>query len=423
METSNINFRIHFIFWILLTFFPAAVGANLSVAQRMMHLTLFAYLITCTVLFTRYKIACSRNLFELVILYVTLTGTYYGFVALYRSNTILTNAAIIDMIKPLVYLIYFFFPLLFPLTERQFSGIMKLIVLLCAFQIAFSMLVYYKEFWPVVDLYKGRKSGDIIIMHFFRWSGTYGYPQDFGFFLSFVLYYFLFSIKNGVYDKKIAITGLLAVIVALVATLSRGALVTVAVMLMPAMIMIKRIKGIFYYGVLLIVFVISVWIGINVLSEQMFNIEYVTDFLENGLNAKSTRHRAIELGLAWTYAGEYFPIGAGPDIARHQSGLPVLETLYGHYFMKWGVIGYLLYLGFVIYLAKVAYRLWRTSDNNVIVAASGASLLLIISVPLVIGFSAVITDRFKGLPFFYTLIGYLVMLDHRPRINAVYNDT
>jgi hypothetical protein len=50
-------------------------------------------------------------------------------------------------------------------------------------------------------------------------------------------------------------------------------------------------------------------------------------------------------------------------------------------------------------------------DDKFLATFAGAMFILIISVPLVFGFSSAITDRYKVLPFYYVLTGYLVMLN------------
>jgi hypothetical protein len=118
----------------------------------------------------------------------------------------------------------------------------------------------------------------------------------------------------------------------------------------------------------------------------------------------------MELKLAWNTMLENFPFGNGPDRLAIQEILPVVETMYGHYLIKWGIIGLLLYMVSVIYLAYVAYGLWKGHGDKFIATFAGAMFILIISVPLVFGFSSAITDGYKVLPFYYVLSGYLIML-------------
>jgi hypothetical protein len=150
----------------------------------------------------------------------------------------------------------------------------------------------------------------------------------------------------------------------------------------------------------------------------MFDISYISQLLEQGVEARSATHRVTELNLAWKTMLEYFPIGIGPDRTRTETGLRAMETLYGHHLIKWGIAGLLLYLVPVVYCATIAYRLWRSHKDRFIATVAGALFVLIISVPLVFGISNTINDRFKGLPFYYTMMGYLVMLDQRRQMRA-----
>jgi hypothetical protein len=419
MEGSRINFNVHAVFWLLLAFYPAARDffSGVSAAQRVMHAMFLLYIVTCIIIHGNYRISMRRNIFELAVTYGLVTMIYYGLVTLYNGMQV-TGVGLVDVFRPFIYLIYFLFPLLFPLTEQQFKKIVTLVLLLGIVQIAFSLFVYSSALWPIVNFYKGRLSDDILMFQFYRWSGTFGFPSDLAFFLSFILYFLLLSLRSGLYPRAAVFLGIMAVVGALVMTLSRGGLGTVAVMMIFVMVMLKGTRGVFYATLVAALFAIGVFGALQMFERQMFDISYISQLLEQGVEARSATHRVTELNFAWKTIVESFPIGLGPDRARTETGLRVIETLYGHHLIKWGIAGFLLYLVPVVYCATIAYRLWKTHEDRFIATATGALLILIISVPLIFGISNTINDRFKGLPFYYIMMGYLVMLDQRRRMRA-----
>jgi hypothetical protein len=415
MVESKINYRVHVIFWLLLMLFPVASGlmGGVSLAQRMMHMFFLAYILVCVIVFQK-RLHGDRNFFQLALLYVFLNVSYYGFVVIFNGSD-LTGIGLVDLVRPLVYFTYFLIPFFFPLTERQFARIIKMVLIVCFLQIGFSTFVYFEPLWILVDLYKGRTSEDIFLFQFFRWSGTFGFPADFSFFLSFFLYFLVFSMRYRLYDLKVTLIGLTAVTFALVMTVSRGGLATVAIMMVPAMLMVKGIRGGFYYAGVGLIFILAFYMAMNLFESEFFKIDYATQLLEHGFEAESAAHRIHELKFALKYMTDMFPIGIGPDRARTETVLPVLETLYGHLLIKWGIAGYLLYLVPVAYFSKITYGLWKTHEDRLISSAMGAAFILIVSVPLIFGLSSAITDRFKGLPFFYILMGYAIMLYQRDK--------
>ncbi len=409
-KASKINFNIHVIFWILLALYPSALTlvGRPSLAQRIMHAFFFIFFSMTIIIFQR-KPRIERKYLDYLMIYLLFTLAYYSLITLgHCANLQWTD--LVDLSRPIVYFVYFVFPLFFPLDEEQFRKLLKFLFFLCMVQIVFSSFVYFNFFWPLVNIYKGRMSEDIQLFHFFRWSGTFGYPADFSFFLSFFIYFLFLSLRHRLVNRGRVVAGLFVLSAALVLTLSRGGLATVAVLLAVASFMYKRGAGLLYFTFIAIVSGLAVYVALNLFESQKFNFAYITELFEEGMEARSATHRVVELKFAWSTMLENFPIGIGPNRAEIGRVLPVIETSYGHYLIKWGILGWLLYIISVIYLGCVSYRLWNTHDDGLIATFAGAMFLLIISVPLVFGFSSAITDRYKVLPFYYVMSGYLMML-------------
>ena len=54
---------------------------------------------------------------------------------------------------------------------------------ICVYQVIFSIMVFIPSTYFIIDHFKGRLSSDELIFHFYRFSGSLGYPTEFGCFL------------------------------------------------------------------------------------------------------------------------------------------------------------------------------------------------------------------------------------------------
>src|SRR5690606_10324033 len=69
----------------------------------------------------------------------------------------------------------------------------------------------------------------------------------------------------------------------------------------------------------------------------------------------SAKHRLNEFSLALRYLVDFVPFGSGAnriEIAKH---VDPLESFYGYYFIKWGLLGYVVQMAFLLYVSVVAY--------------------------------------------------------------------
>ena len=336
-----------------------------------------------------------------------------------------------DSFRPLIYFIYFIFPLTIRISANDFKKLLKFIVILSVVQIIFSILVYIEPLWPLVDIYKGRVSSDIYYFHFLRWSGTFGYPSDFSFYLSFIAYLGIVKILFNYSEADILkrkYSFLLLLMISILFTFSRGGIFTFVTMIFILMlyVIIKDIMRLKLRLTVFFVIFVCVLIGIvflynTTISSDNVLINYIKfSSLDNKIDS-STLHRLNELNIALRYFIEYFPFGSGPNRIEIAKQLPVVESLYGYLFIKWGFIGFILYLISIFYFSKSAIIVNKVfKDQNIKIFAI-AFLTLTISVPLVFGLSSAITDRYKCLPFFYTLAGYIVMLKMIFKSDVIYD--
>jgi len=124
----------------------------------------------------------------------------------------------------------------------------------------------------------------------------------------------------------------------------------------------------------------------------------------------STSHRIKEFMLSVNYFLDYFPFGPGPNRDELSTKISVVESFYGLYMLKWGLVGLLIYFFFIFYMIKISLFTIKIQKNISIKIFLQSFIVLMLSVILVFGFSSAVSDRFKGLPFFYLLAGYSYML-------------
>jgi hypothetical protein len=204
----------------------------------------------------------------------------------------------------------------------------------------------------------------------------------------------------------------------LVLTVSRGGIGTVIIMLTFILLfysfkykkIYRLLIRIFGYLILIMSTLITLLVIIN--SEETLRfISYLQLFNADGDKIDvSTNHRINEFLWGWHYFLEYFPFGPGPNRTEISTHFAVVESFYGLYMLKWGLVGLLLYYYFVAYMVKIAIHTLSLYNDIFIQNFTKSFIVLMISVILVFGFSSAISDRFKGLPFFYLTAGYVYML-------------
>lgn len=405
------NLVFHKFIWLVVTFFPLlpnSLGAQN--AQKIMHLCIISILLF---IFACRKVKLPSQFFFFVILATSLLFVYYSSLTLLRTNLIIASD-FPDLIRQFVYLGYVLFAFAIPLRNSEFQELLSFLKKLLIFQIVFSTFVYIPALWPLVDIFKGRPSDDMAL-HFYRWSGTYGYPSDFSFFISFFIFYYFSFYARRIMMKKSDIFMVLVLFFALFMSFSRG--------------------GIFStFGVLGVLFwftgakkrktsyVLIASAGLVLISAVLFfsdkfqQVNYIIQVFGSDSQSVdgSTGHRLYELGLAAEYAGEQVPFSEGANREELAGRISIIESFYGYHLIKFGVLGLFFALSIKLTLLTLCVFVYKRYLNNIHISSFVFALIgLILSEVLFFGFSSAITDRFKTLPTFYLMIGYMGSLYFR----------
>lgn len=393
--------------WLLVALFPVlphALGA--PNAQKVLHVLAFAFVFITLLI---KKPSFKRSFMVAVFSVCGLLMTYYASLSLAFTD-LLVFRDIPDYLRPLIYLLYLLIPFLYPLDERDKDEFFVFFKKIFVFQIVISALVYVPALWPIVDLFKGRPSDDMAL-HFYRWSGTYGYPSDFSFYLSFFIFYYFCFFARKVPLKLHEWCLVFIAFSAMVLSFSRGGLFSTLGILGLAFWCTGARTRKTSYVLLSILGVLCAAILIT-FSEQFEQVSYILETFggEDGSVDDSTGHRLKEIGLAWEYLSQFPPLSEGSNRLELLSRIEVIESFYGYHLIKWGILGLvavLLVKLVFFYMCTYVYRFYRTSNPQQ-AAFAFAVACLIASEVLLFGFSSAISDRFKTLPTFYLLLGYVM---------------
>jgi hypothetical protein len=297
--------------------------------------------------------------------------------------------------------------------------LIRTVTLYCAAGTLFSLLVLFRPAYWLVDLYKGRLSDDPLAFHFKRASGFSGYPTDFGCLLLFGILLAMIAGQRGMMAarRKWVLVGMFAA--GVIASAARGALIQVAgLALIGGVPLLVRSKARARWALLIIGVAFLAILGNDAVSpsldadrdasspgELQFK-NYVS--VSAGNPDASILHRFAELALAKAQLVDRpttLPTGKDRDTP---GGLDVIESLYGHYLIRYGWLGALfvvVWSGCIIYAAKTsasvvgrAYYLWFVSF-----------------ILFVAPFSDVMS-RLRGLPLYSLLLGYVLATERRARI-------
>lgn len=270
--------------------------------------------------------------------------------------------------------------------------------------IAFSTLVFLPITFPLVDLYKGRQSVSSLEMHFPRFSGSFGYPGPFSYWL--VLFIGLLFTREARHYLK---TWQALVLVtlggsALALTGSRGGAIifSLAVLVWATKYLWfkARVKTALQVSLLLVV-ISAVGIVIFASGASVRQLSYLVSGLQD-IAASSAGHRLGELSWLVAELENATIFGFGPSNRLIQGVLGPVETAYFYYGFKFGLMGLLSYLGlclFVLYLLIKTVRETELSFSFVVL--SWAFICLTIG-----AMNEVISIEYKSFFFFYLILGY-----------------
>lgn len=401
------NLSVNKFVWGVVFLFPVmphVLGA--PAAQKLIHVFALAFIIVSLLI---KPVTFDKRSIHVVITIVSSFIIYYASLSLFMTEK-LTFSDLPDFIRPLVYLLYIAIPFIYPLNKQEWPHFFSFFKKMFILQIIISALVYIPVLWPLVDLFKGRPSDDMPL-HFYRWSGTYGYPSDFSFYLSFFVYYYFSFFARRI---KIALSEWLIVLIALIAmflSFSRGGIFSTIGILGLAFWFTGARKRKSAYLILSILIVI-ITAAIITFSEQFVQVAYILETFggEDGNVDDSTSHRLKEIQLAWQYLTQFPPFSFGSNRVELADKIEVIESFYGYHLIKWGILGLfaivIVKLSALFCCLKVYLRESKLQTDMAPLAFAVACLIA--AELLLFGLSSAISDRFKTLPTFYLLLGYVL---------------
>jgi len=404
----------HAMVWFVLYSFPAKLGPITSVNMAQRLLFLVGMVAAAVAIVARGgKVSTSRPIQALLVLNVAAVLYYVACTLAFPESARMADLA--DVSRPFIYTSFLLLPALLPRWDGWARGIIIFTLVGGFAQIVMSALVYLEAFWPLVDVFKGRQSDDAVIFHFFRWSGTFGFPSDYSFFLLFV---FMLAQQIVMSPEWKLVTRLGFYLVGAVAfcacilSVSRGGLAAFAVMFVVGLFandskgVEKLWRGLLVLSPALLGIVLLLWALGDRLPEIAAGFDYALALVLDGRLDSSAQHRLAEISLGVSRSLEAFPLGLGPDRAFVAVLLPIVETFYGLHLIKWGFVGLIFGTGLYLLMSYATLRTASFSCNHVERALLRAVGLLALSVPLVFGWTSAMGDRFKTLPLTFLLVGY-----------------
>lgn len=268
-------------------------------------------------------------------------------------------------------------------------------------QIIFSFLVFIPAIYPFLDLFKGRLSSDEIFFHFTRFSGSLGYPTEFGCFLLIPLIHLahtgnLFSSKSNIFFTVVCSLSILA-------SASRAAILMGAVYLfiylsigILKLVMMLRAKYEFLFIFLIVsFFAIAILILLKTQFSQLSILGYILSIFQE--IDSSLLHRFKELLLSIKILSGELSVPIGNDRIR-PFGLEVLESFLGSIIIRFGWIGFFIFASIIFFYI---YQIKKCRIQSIYKSVLLWFLLLYI---VVSPFSEVIF-RSKGTVIFGILLG------------------
>ena len=151
----------------------------------------------------------------------------------------------------------------------------------------FSGLVFILQSYFFLDFFKGRLSNDELFFHFFRFSGTLGYPTEFGCFLLIPLIHL--TEQRKLFSTLPNILVALTCSVGVLASASRAALLMGFVYALVYVgkglfkILLKFKVNFQYLGILVLLISIGlvIFLAVQFQREQLSIVGYVVDFSRN----------------------------------------------------------------------------------------------------------------------------------------------
>lgn len=240
-----------------------------------------------------------------------------------------------------------------------------------------------------------------------RISGTFVSPYDFSLLASFLFsYLYIKYIYHG--GLKYLVMGLL-VCASIILTQSKIGFILIfsAIFLVNIFILSSRIrvnKVYFNWGrfllvpLLIAIFVTLIFIFYS--EEIMYLVNGVSRLLDGGDGSTQIRAEQVKLGLEiWVSSPLTLIFGAG---AMKSSGL-LFENLYVLYLVRYGMVGLLLLIFFMLVPLYVAFKCWNETRSVV-----DTTILIFFILTILGGISNNNIDQMRISFFYFTLVGCML---------------
>ena len=233
---------------------------------------------------------------------------------------------------------------------------------LCLYQVIFSCLVLLPPTYFFLDLFKGRLSDDELFFHFFRFSGSLGYPTEFGCFLLIPLIHLteqrkLFSSAQNIIFTLVCGVGILAS--ASRAAILMGFVYAIIYLISGLLKALGKLKVHLQYlsmFILIVCFGLMISVVVQFQREQLSLLGYVLSIF-NELDS-SILHRFKEISLSLKILNGELTVPTGEERLR-PFGLDVLESFFGSVVIRFGWIGaftFFVSIAFYAYYLKLAHE-------------------------------------------------------------------
>jgi hypothetical protein len=276
--------------------------------------------------------------------------------------------------------------------------------------VVFSLLVFVVPLHPLVDLFKGRLSNDILPFHFYRFSGFSGFPTDLGAVLTLVGCLLFVDTTNQYFSRWQKLFYIFIIALGMIGSASRGGVLHLgtAVLLVMGVKLVatlytftfKPARTIPYAAAILAALVVGIpyllFAGTDLNVLQYLSVD-VTSADE------SITHRFVEVqGAMDVLFNTYFLFGEDRALPL---GLPVIEGFWTHLLLRYSWLG----LGFGV---LAFYLFTRYSFASTCVLCRGIGLWFV-SFFITSAFFSDVLFRFKGPLIYGFLFGYCLYLSQK----------
>jgi len=391
------NLTRHKILWFAIIFTPTFSHILGTHTGQLVYTILVVFLEISLIIVSKLNISYLIIKPIFISMYFTF---YFACVTLFNYQNLLSISDIIDILRPLLYLLFFLFPLVVQINEKDFKKLFLFIVKLI---LVASLLDFFSFFHPLeflLGLYRPSHYGDF---NYFRFSGTFGYAYNYAFILIFFIIYY---IKTNASFFTVNSFILFLLVVYSILTGSRTSIASlILIILLFYILQNYNIISICFKIAKLTFFILVTLLILNYLEFHFF--EKIFDYIfrlilfsqgESADGAASTRINQLTNGLLYlTPSNMLFGIGPSKTL------LPIMESMYPTYLVKWGVIGIFSYFS-LLFSLYYSSKVKQGFVKDIMISYRGLIIVIFI-----FGFSTSPTDQVKLYNFFYLLSGYVYL--------------